>query len=303
MKNLYPIAQLSKQALFKFRKRCQDTDLIKQQVVEECTRIRKDHKRMSCRRMYWRSSVPVGRDIFEQIGFANGYKIRIKPKAEKTTWSQKIEVYENRIEGRSINGINQILQSDIFYFKVGDKNYYGVTIIDVYSRRLLAVKVSNNLTAIENVRALQMAFTARQGHSLKGCIFHSDRGVQYISEIQKQIIHDNGLIPSMCKLPQENAYVERVQGTLKYEYIFEHTFKASSVQKQMNRLVYLYNNGRPHTELGNRTPVEYEKYIQTLPAKDHPMLSIYKWSHPIINFIDKEKNLNINHKKSQPVSG
>ncbi len=282
MKELYSISGLSKQALFKYRKRLNDTSIVRRQVLEECNRIRKNHKRMSCRRMYWRSSVPVGRDIFEQIGFANGYKIQVKRKTEKTTWSQTHEVYDNLIEGRTINGINQIFQSDIFYLKVEEKNYYGVTIIDVYSRRLLAVNISTTLAAIENIKALQQAIRVRKNQSLKDCIFHSDRGSQYISNAHKQLLKDQQMIPSMCKLPQENAYVERVQGTLKHEYLFEYSLTCEQIQKQINHIMYCYNHERPHTQLGNKTPIEFENYVQQLVEKDRPQLAIYQWSNPLL---------------------
>ena len=66
-------------------------------------KIRKNHKRMSCRKMYVRvkDHVPVGRDIFEQIGFANGFKLQIIRSKQRTTWATKLDVFENLLEGNS----------------------------------------------------------------------------------------------------------------------------------------------------------------------------------------------------------
>ena len=51
----------------------------------------------------------------------------------KTTWSQLVEVYPNRIEGEVLDNINQVWQSDIFYLGIEQQHFYGVTIEDVLS--------------------------------------------------------------------------------------------------------------------------------------------------------------------------
>ncbi|MFN8165879.1 MAG: hypothetical protein U0X76_06850 [Bacteroidia bacterium] len=87
MKDLYLIAGLTKQSLLKYRRRKQYMRMVREQVIDACQVIRKDHKRMSCRKMYVmaQDSIPVGRDIFEQIGFDSGFKVKIKRNTIKTT--------------------------------------------------------------------------------------------------------------------------------------------------------------------------------------------------------------------------
>ena len=120
MKELYSIAKVTKQALHQHRARRLETDTSKAMVIAECKKIRKNHKRMGCRRMYVmvKTKVPVGRDIFEKIGFGNGYKLKMKRNPVITTWSQKVEVHPNLLEGKVLTGINQAWQSDIFYIKI-----------------------------------------------------------------------------------------------------------------------------------------------------------------------------------------
>lgn len=299
MKELYSVAGISKQALFKYRKRSEEMHQISKLVVSACNSERKAHKRMSCRRMYvkHRDMMPVGRDIFEQIGFANGFKIKHKRSTVKTTWGQKVEVYPNLLEGRIFTGINQAWQSDIFYLKVEGKDYYGVTIIDVYSRSLLAVHVSDSLSAVETSKALVQAVQMRKGNNIKGCIFHSDRGSQYISHEVKGKIKDIGLLPSMCKLPQENAYVERVQGTLKQEYLFHYNLTQLNLQNQIKKIIYYYNNERPHSQLNMLSPKAFEQKVHNLTPDKMPQLKVFKWDHPLltktINSNPKMKGSNI----------
>jgi putative transposase len=284
MKDLYSVSCYSKQALHQHINRCKEKEKVKEEIISICKGERKKHQRMSCRRIYskHRDSISVGRDIFEKIGFANGFMVKQKRSVIKTTWSQKVEVYSNLLEGRTLTFINQAWQSDIFYIKVEGTPYYGVTIIDVYSRLLLAVHLSKSLQAIEISKAFQQAITARNGTDIKGCIFHSDRGTQYISEALKQKVNHFGLLSSMCLLPQENAYVERVQGTLKHEYLFHFPLTHANLQNQIKRIIRYYNYERPHTELNMLTPVAFEKKIKSMHKKETPALKVYKWEHPVI---------------------
>ena len=272
------IAGISKQALWKHCKRQQDVDRITREVVNMIKDVRINHKRMGCRRIYYTSKepLPIGRDLFEQIGFAIGFKLKLKRNVMKTTWSQRVEVFPNLIEGMVLNGTNQVWQSDIFYLKVEGVDYYGVSIEDVYSRKLLVLHLSKSLRAEQNVRALKKALKARQGSKLNGCIFHSDRGSQYISDIHKTLLKEAGMKISMCKMPQENAYVERVQGTLKYEYLFEHKLTEANLYKMILKILGWYNEERPHSELNMMTPAAFERYVKNIPENKRPEVQIYQ---------------------------
>lgn len=284
MKDLYSMAGISKQALHKHRQREIYKEQVARQVVENCKEIRKDHGRMSCRKMYHkvREQVPVGRDLFVQIGFENGFKLHPVRSKIKTTWATRLEVYPNLLEGQELNGINQAWQSDIFYISADRDHYYGVTIIDVYSRRLLALHISNSLMAEQVVKAVKKAIQQRMGHDLEGCIFHSDRGSQYIGQLQKNLLFKKGFEPSMAKLPQENAYAERVQGTVKNEYLESRTLTKENIRSEFRKIQRLYNYDRPHDNLGKKTPIEFEKYINTLKPEQRPKLIVNKWVHPIL---------------------
>jgi len=153
-----------------------------------------------------------------------------------------VKIYPNLIEGKEINGINQVWQSDIFYIKIENVDYYGVSIEDVYSRKLLAMHLAQDLRALQVEIALKKALIARKGMDLSGCIFHSDRGSQYISDQVTQLLSDCHMQISMCKLPQENAYVERVQGTIKHQYLFEADLKEKNLSNQIRKIRHLYND-------------------------------------------------------------
>jgi transposase InsO family protein len=185
-----------------------------------------------------------------------------------------------------LTGINQVWQSDIFYQIQKGKVYYGVTIIDVYSRELLALHLSTSLKARENIKALRKALRARQDYNLKGCIFHSDRGSQYISDVQTQIVLDYKMKLSMCKMPQQNAYVERIQGTIKNQYLCDLELKDNTLNRVAQKITYLYNHERPHQSLNMMTPEKYKEYVENLPRSKSPEMLIYKWNHDLSTKLD-----------------
>jgi len=296
MKDLYSVAGISKQALWKHNKRQEQVLAKTEQVVKTIETIRKRHKRMGCRHMYYmvRNNSPVGRDIFERIGLSNGFRIKRYRSIIKTTWSQRIEYYPNLIEGKILNGINKVWQSDMFYIVGQAKHFYGVTVIDIYSRKLLALHISESLSAKQLVWATQKAIKARTGSDLIGCIFHSDRGSQYISISHKLLLRNNKMEISMCLMPQENAYVERVQGTLKHDYIEVEGLKESNMAYMASKIMRLYNDERPHTGIYKMAPTAFEKYVEKLAITDRPKMHVYKWDHELLT-----KNQLFNKKKKE----
>jgi len=288
MKDLFSVAGITKQALWKYHKREQTKYELICQSLSIMRRIRKRHKRMGCRSMHGASEKkpPVGRDRFIAIGFENGFRLKRRRNKARTTWSQNVEVFPNRIEGKTLNGINQVWQSDIFYHAENGVTYYGITIIDVYSRRLLSLHLSKSLMARENLKALKKAIQCRSTHNLVGCIFHSDRGSQYISEVHKKLLGEYGMQKSMCKLPQENAYAERVQDTIKNYYLCDEKLAGKDLNTVANRILRKYNYERPHSELDMMTPEAYEKYVDKLSCRVKPKMVIYKWDHELSTKIE-----------------
>lgn len=279
--HLYAAVGVSKQSMYKYRKVVQAHDEQEKLVVAAMDKMRKGHTKMSSRKIYASQKeafkIEVGRDKFEAIAFANGYRVKRKRQAQKTTRGQQVEVYPDLVSGTTIDNINQVYQSDIFYLKVADTDYYGVTIIDIYSKRLVALHLSKTLRAIENIAALKKVLKSKTKAALHGCIFHSDRGTQYISKAQKELLKSVGMKISMCRMPQQNAYAERVQGSLKYEYFFELLLTEKNITRIASKIMKLYNDERPHQSLHNKTPKQFEAMIKQLNAEERPKLKIFDW--------------------------
>jgi len=85
--------------------------------------------------------------------------------------------------------------------------------------------------------------------------------------------------PSMCKVPQENAYAERVQDTIKNYYLIDIPLEGKNLRKISNHILKLYNEERPHKKLHKMTPIGFENSVEKLPIQERPKEVIYKWVH------------------------
>jgi transposase InsO family protein len=269
---------MSKQNVSQKLKRIYCQQIIEETVVDHAEQIRKQHPRMGCRKMYFKSlmPLPLGRDKCERILLSRGFKVRHPINYKRTTYSIGKHYYPNLIEGLELTNLNQVWQTDITYFEVGNRFYYLVFIQDIYSRRIIGWSVNKSLWAEANIEALRQAIGYRK-KSLNGLIHHSDRGSQYIDKGYTSILKANKITPSMCKHGWQNAYCERVNGIIKNEYL-KH-WRITSLQeltRAVDKAVYLYNHERPHWELPQRMPpVKFEQKLKN-PLSVTPILKLYK---------------------------
>ena len=95
---------------------------------------------------------------------------------------------------------------------------------------------------------------------MSGLIHHSDRGVQYCCNAYTDELKKYGIKISMTEdyKPTDNAIAERVNGILKTEVIYrEKRFKTyQDALERISGFIAFYNNTRPHSSIGMKTPTE-----------------------------------------------
>lgn len=150
--------------------------------------------------------------------------------------------------------------SDITYIRTGEGWLYLATVIDLYSRRIIGLSLSNRLKKQLVIDALEMAI--KQRRPTGKVIVHSDRGSQYASHRYREILKNNELVCSMSGKGccYDNAVMESFYHTLKTELMQGKAF--SSREQAMNAIFdyieVFYNRRRRHSTLGYQTPVDYE---------------------------------------------
>lgn len=271
------MAGVSKQACQQYHKRRLQRQQQGLKFFEQADQIRAAHPGCGCRKMALDLRVPGwGRDKMESLLLGSGYRLYHPPNYRRTTYSQRKLIFPNLIEGLELTGINQLVQTDITYYWTGTRHFYLVFLIDVYSRRIVGYSINKTLQAKGNIKALNKLLTLRRDQELKGMIHHSDRGTQYIDTEYLRLLQDRQIQVSMSKEAWQNAYTERINRTIKEEYL-DH-WKISSYQDLVagtHKAVSHYNNVRKHDALES-SPIAYEKHVAKLDPGNRPTFRLYK---------------------------
>ena len=164
-------------------------------------------------------------------------------------------IYPYLLRDLLIDRPNQVWCADITFLPMRRGFLYLVAIMDWFSRKVLAWRLSNTMDAAFCTAALEEAL-ARFG---KPDIFNTDQGSQFTSLAFTKVLNDAGIRISMdgrgCWM--DNVFIERLWRSVKYECIYLHAFETGSEARAgLRRWIGYYNADRPHSALGGRTPDE-----------------------------------------------
>lgn len=239
---------------------------------------REIHPGMGLRTMYdMLQPEGIGRDGFVALGLAEGFRLKNVEKQTRTTYSIKSNRYWNLLGDVEFTGINQVWSSDITYFFCLGKFFYIVFIMDIYSRRIVGYSIADNMRAENNITALQMALKLRGINDYnKALIHHSDKGTQYASDDYTTLLEAYGIQISMCNEVYENTHIERVNDTIKNQYLKRMEINnTKEMEKKLAEVIASYNETRPHQSLQKMSPVEYERQLAGVSKENRRKMKIY----------------------------
>jgi putative transposase len=192
-------------------------------------------------------------------GMAPGPATSVKPPGH--------QVYPYLLRGIEVTRPNQVWSTDITYIRLARGFAYLVAIIDWYSRRVLAWRISNSMDTSFCIDCLEDALSLHG----KPEVFNSDQGSQFILYLIKA-----GLLPVRCTsvaftgvLKREgiaismdgrgraldNIFVERLWRSVKHEDVYLKGYgMIAELTLGLAEYFAYYNGERPHQSLGNRTP-------------------------------------------------
>lgn len=157
---------------------------------------------------------------------------------------------------------NLVWVGDITQVRVRSEWHYICVVIDLFSRRVVGWNLSRFPNAALATGAMKKA--ARGHRRLDGLVFHSDQGLQYLSQRYREQLRTLGIRQSMSRRGNcwDNAPAESFFATLKKELI--HTAKWTSsrvLRSEVDKYICYYNTQRLHSTLGYRSPKEYEQQL------------------------------------------
>lgn len=176
----------------------------------------------------------------------------------KTTDSQHgLQKYQNLLKDSAITKINQAYVGDVTQFSIRGRNAFLALLTDLYNREIIGYAISHDNNTQLVTACLRRAL-AKRG-SLGGGIHHTDADVRYCSHAYVAEMKDMGLRISMvCDNVYENAHAESLNKTLKYKVInLNELDSLTEAEARIARYIDFYNNIKPHSSLGWRTPVAF----------------------------------------------
>jgi putative transposase len=154
---------------------------------------------------------------------------------------------------------NQLWQTDFTYFKVvGWGWFYLSTILDDYSRYVVAWKLCTTMKAVD------VTDTLREALRVSGCDgahkprLLSDNGSSYIAGELADWLKAQGMdhVRGAPNHPQTQGKIERWHQTLKNRVLLENYYLPGDLEAQIGTFIEHYNNRRYHESLGNLTPAD-----------------------------------------------
>jgi putative transposase len=153
---------------------------------------------------------------------------------------------------------HRVWQVDITYLKTPYGFIYLTALIDVYSRYVVGHCLSSTLDTESCVLALERAILS---HGIP-TIINSDQGSQFTSDLWINALIKYGILISMCGKGRsnDNAFIERLWRTLKYEWLYIYgARKICDYKKLLTSFIKWYNDERPHQALKYKTPAQMLK--------------------------------------------
>jgi putative transposase len=272
LNELYRVIGITKQGVNQYHKRQIVFDSRVLELAANAEALRKQHPGCGVEKMYYALKPSfVGRDRFINIMMDIGFRLKHSRNYRRTTYPGRVR-HPNLIKGLNVSSPCTIWQSDITYIPILNQFYYAIFIIDVYSKKIVGYKVSKNMRAIANVGALAMALRDNPAPR----IHHSDRGSQYGCHQYISLLNNASTQISMGLKAQDNAYAERINRTIKEEYIDHWRPKTyRQLQLQVAKAVNHYNIRRPHSHLNQMAPQEFEEKWHNNQLPNKPTFTIF----------------------------
>lgn len=202
------------------------------------------------RRQGWCVGRKRVRRLMRKIGLSPIYQV---PKTSAPHPQHRI--YPYLLRHLAIERPDQVWCADVTYIPMRRGFLYLVAIMDWFSRKVLAWRLSNTMDVDFCVAALEEAIE-RFGPP---DIFNTDQGSQFTSFAFTATLKDAGIRISMDGRGRwmDNVFIERLWRSLKYECVFLSAFETGSEARAgIGSWIDYYNRRRPHSSFDGRTPDE-----------------------------------------------
>lgn len=204
----------------------------------------------------YRAGTTLVRELMTEMGLSSVSTTSKRQWKKSNSYERKANILQRQFH---VDAPNCIWISDVTCMKLKDRYYYLCAIVDLYSRKVIAHKVSTRNSTQLITATLRMAYDSRMpGENL---IFHSDQGSQYTSHAFRQLLKKLKITQSFSNAgtPHDNAVMESFFAVFKKEEFYRNNYRSEAeLRKKIDEYIAFYNQKRPHTTLNLQTPEQYE---------------------------------------------
>lgn len=206
-------------------------------------------------------SIAMVRELMQDMGISS-----IRQNSKKLYDKEKPSLSDKLKQQFTVTAPNQVWISDVTYFRYNEINYYICAIIDLYSRLVIAYKISQKNSTQLTKATFKIAYEKRTPP--ENLIFHSDRGCNYTSNTFRSYLKSLNVIQSFSRahIPYDNSVMETFFSSLKREELYRTRYRSEKELKvAVDKYMVFYNEQRPHARNGYKTPAKkeadfYDKY-------------------------------------------
>jgi putative transposase len=217
------------------------------------------------RDMLAREGFGIGRlhvsTLMKRVGIEAIYR---RPNTSKPAPGNK--VYPYLLRNLAVTRPNQVWAIDITYIPMARGFVYLTAVVDWFSRRVLAWRLSISMDVGFCIEAVEEAMSRHGAPE----ILNSDQGSQFTSQAFTGLLRDNGISISMDGKGswRDNVFVERLWRSIKYEEVYLRAYETvADARASIGRYMAFYNARRPHSSLDRMTPDEaYFNALMPIPA-------------------------------------
>lgn len=227
---------------------------------------------------YFGEEMTIGRDKFFDILRSNGLLLRRKkkrgiPRTTQGVVNHGFEDHVNKLVKYLPPTHCRLCVSDITYVKCKEGFVFLALTMDAYSRIITGWSLQRTLATAGPLDALKQTVRFYKRHHLdvKGLIFHSDRGSQYVSREMTSYEASLGIITSVTQTgdPLHNSMAERLNNTIKNDWLYDYELLSFEETKEaIGHIITMYNTARPHSGVDMKTPMQW-----LVPEYPNPLIS------------------------------
>ena len=166
---------------------------------------------------------------------------------------------KNKIKDLKLTRVDQVWLTDVTYLRVNGKYQYMATVLDKFSRKILAWSIGPKKSCRLTKRVLKRAYKLRKPKSK--VFVHSDRGSEFLGEEFTAVVSklQMGQSVNRPKSMNDNAWMESWFKSMKSDMYHRRKFvKIATLRRAMYDYIEFYNNYRIHSSLNYQTPTEFE---------------------------------------------